>query len=348
MSPTSLGIAAAAALLLAILLLPPARRALARRRLATERRRVEDALKHLHHAEYEGRAGSVESVAGALGVSRERALGLLGRVEAAGLVRAEGSSFVLTEDGRAWALRVVRNHRLWERYLAERTGVHPGEWHARAERREHTLTEDESDRLSASLGHPRYDPHGDPIPAADGSLPPATGVPLGMLSPGAVATIVHVEDEPPRLYDRLVAAGLGPGTRVEVLGREDGALRIRASGREHTLEPVVVANVAVQPLHDAPREDDVETLDALGPGDRGRVVRVAAACQGPARQRLLDLGVVPGTVIEARYAGVAGDPVAYEIRGALIGLRRSQAAHVLVRRVAPEGAGPAADDGAAA
>ncbi|MBW3535898.1 MAG: metal-dependent transcriptional regulator [Gemmatimonadetes bacterium] len=198
--------------------------------------------------------------------------------------------------------------------------------------REHTLTPAESESLSASLGHPRYDPHGDPIPAADGSLPPASGVPLATLRPGAVATILHVEDEPAPLYERLVSAGLGPGTRVEVLAADGGAFRIRAAGRDHALEPVVVANVSVQPLTEAPREADVETLDALRPGERGRVVRIAAACQGPARQRLLDLGVVPGTVIEARYAGMSGDPVAYEIRGALIGLRRSQAATVLVRR----------------
>lgn len=326
------GAVAAILLLAALLLLPRIRRGLARRRLSVERRRLEDALKHLHHAEYEGRSGSVESVAGALGVSREKALELMAVVEAAGLSRASGSSFELTGDGRAYALRVVRNHRLWERYLAERTGVHPAEWHARAERREHTLTEAESERLSASLGHPRYDPHGDPIPTSDGSLPPASGIPLATLRPGDVGTILHVEDEPARLYDRLVAAGLAPGTRVEVLPREGSAFRVRAAGRDHELEPVVVANVSVQPLVGAPQEEDVETLDALRPGERGRVVRIAAACQGPARQRLLDLGVVPGTVIEARYAGMTGDPVAYEIRGALIGLRRSQASTVLIRR----------------
>ncbi|MBW3535631.1 MAG: hypothetical protein KY453_10535, partial [Gemmatimonadetes bacterium] len=78
-------LAAATLLLLGLLLLPRVRRGLARRRLIVERRRLEDALKHLHHAEYDGRTGSVESVAGALGVSRERALELMGVVEAAGL-----------------------------------------------------------------------------------------------------------------------------------------------------------------------------------------------------------------------------------------------------------------------
>ncbi len=314
-------------------------RSVGARRLAAERTRLEDALKHLHHSEYEGRPASVDSLAGALQLSRERALTLVARLEAAQLGRIAGNGVELTPEGRAYALRVVRNHRLWERYLAERTGVHPAEWHARAERREHTLTRDESERLSASLGHPRYDPHGDPIPAADGSLPPAAGVPLASLSPGDVATIVHVEDEPRRLYDRLVDAGLGAGTRVEILPGGGGAVRLRAAGREHLLEPVTAASVAVQPLADTPREEDVETLDQVRPGESARVVRIAAACQGPQRQRLLDLGLVPGTEVASRYASAAGDPVAYDIRGALIGLRRSQARQVLVRRAGTPVAG---------
>ncbi len=79
----------------------------------------------------------------------------------------------------------------------------------------------------------------------------------------------------------------------------------------------------------------VETLAGLRPGESARVVRIAASCRGPQRRRLLDLGVVPGTRITAVLQSAWGDPVAYEIRGALIALRREQAEGIEVRRESP-------------
>jgi DtxR family Mn-dependent transcriptional regulator len=76
----------------------------------------------------------------------------------------------------------------------------------------------------------------------------------------------------------------------------------------------------------------VETLAALRQGESAEVVRITAACQGAHRRRLLDLGVVPGTLITARLRSASGDPVGYEIWGALIALRREQAERILVRR----------------
>ncbi len=84
---------------------------------------------------------------------------------------AEG--FVLTDQGREYALHIVRTHRLLERYLADRTGVLPEDWHGEAERREHKLSPEDRESLAARLGHPLYDPHGDPIPTAAGELPAA-------------------------------------------------------------------------------------------------------------------------------------------------------------------------------
>lgn len=320
---------------LAALLLWPRRglwaRYLGRRSL--ERTRMEDALKHLYNGEYAGRAGSVEGLAGVLELSRARVVRLLAGMEAAALVRWSVRGVELTDSGRLYALEVLRSHRLWERYLADRTGLAPSEWHAEAERREHTLTPAEADRLSASLGHPRYDPHGDPIPGPDGRMPPVVGEALTVLSVGDSAVVVHLEDEPAEVYEALAGAGLGPGTRLEVLDGEAGMVRIRAAGREHTLESVVASSIEVSRLPAGGQGDvGVETLAALRQGESAEVVRIAAACQGAHRRRLLDLGVVPGTVITARLRSASGDPVGYEIRGALIALRREQAERILVRR----------------
>jgi DtxR family Mn-dependent transcriptional regulator len=305
----------------------------------TERVRIEDALKHVYHCEEVGRACTVESLAGVLGVSRHAAARVFARMVERGLGRWVGEGLGLTEAGRAYAVHVVRSHRLWERYLADRTGVHPTEWHDEADAREHTMSPAEAAELSARLGHPRYDPHGDPIPGVDGAAASVGGVPLTELAAGEQGVIVHLEDEPREVFDRLVRAGLGPWMRVEVLGSAEGGVRIRTGGREHELEGMVARSVAVERLPEgAERDAGVETLAALRPGESARVVRISAACQGPQRRRLLDLGVVPGTRITAVLRSASGDPVAYEIRGALIALRREQAEWILVRREAPEDA----------
>src|SRR5690606_14944349 len=149
------------------------------------------------------------------------------------------------------------------------------------------------------------------------------GAGVERLAAGEQGVIVHLEDEPREVFDRLVRAGLGPWMRVEVLGSAEGGVRVRTGGREHELEGMVARSVAVERLPEgAERDAGVETLAALRPGESARVVRISAACQGPQRRRLLDLGVVPGTRITAVLRSASGDPVAYEIRGALIALRR--------------------------
>jgi len=296
----------------------------------TERVRFEDGLKHLYHAEYDGHPATVDELAGALGLSRLGAVRLAARLESLGFVRTEGTAgeprLALTAEGRAYAIRVVRTHRLWERYLADRTGVSASEWHERAEVKEHELTAEDVDRLSARMGHPRFDPHGDPIPTAEGKLPPPEGIALTALPPGQAAAIVHLEDEPTEVFHRLVADGLSPGMRVHVLEAGAEEVRFKADGKEHTLPPVVAANITVMPLADAEvTERPHRSLADLSVGETGVVSGISVACQGLQRRRLLDLGVVPGTRIQARMRSPLGDPVAYDVRGALVALRRRQA-----------------------
>jgi DtxR family Mn-dependent transcriptional regulator len=144
----------------------------------TERVLLEDALKHVYTCESIGRVCSLESVAGQLEVSTGKAAALLARLAESDLVRSTETGPQLTDLGRESALRLVRTHRLWERYLADRTGVPAGEWHAEAERMEHTLSPEQADALASRLGHPAWDPHGDPIPTPGGHLPEVERVTL--------------------------------------------------------------------------------------------------------------------------------------------------------------------------
>ena len=84
---------------------------------ATERVRIEDALKHLYDCEYRRQPCTSQSLSGAMGLRESRSAELLDRLQQLELVSADGAEFHLTDEGRAYALRVIRIHRLWERYL---------------------------------------------------------------------------------------------------------------------------------------------------------------------------------------------------------------------------------------
>jgi DtxR family Mn-dependent transcriptional regulator len=300
---------------------------------STHRIRLEDALKHLYKGEYAGRDCSVESVAGAVGVSKTKALNLLAQLEEMNLAVSSGEGFHLTDEGREYALHIVRTHRLLERYLADRTGIHPADWHQEAERREHAFSPEDTDTLAARLGHPLYDPHGDPIPTATGELPPLTGLPLTALSEGEVASIVHLGDEPREIFEALTEVGLTPQMLVRVVSADAGGISFEANGREHRLPPVVARNITVEPLPGAEVEaKERESLAQLQQGQGARVVGIHPALQGPQRRRLLDLGLVPGTEVKAEFESAGGDPMAFRIRGALIALRKEQAQWILVDR----------------
>jgi len=299
-----------------------------------ERVLVEDALKHLHDSEERRVSCTRQSTAGALGVGNDAAAALLSRLGGMGLVEVAEDRFTLTPAGRTYALRVIRVHRLWERYLADETGLPETDWHASAEEAEHRLSATEAEALAARMGDPRYDPHGDPIPTAAGELPEPRGVPLTRLAAGAAATVVHIEDEPATAYARLVASGLHPGTVVRVAATTPGEILVEAEGRRHALPVVVAANVTVSPLPEGAAVPlPAATLASLAVGAHGRVVSLSPACRGLQRRRLMDLGVVPGTVIAVEMRSPAGDPTAYGIRGATVALRDDQARLIFVERV---------------
>jgi len=339
-SPASALLIASSLLLLAGLLFWPGGGLVVRwwtRVRKTERVLLEDALKQLYDEEYLGRLGSLNGLAGALGISRNRAADLVGRLEALELIVHEEAGMRLTAEGRSNALRVIRIHRLWERYLAEHSGLDQTEWHERAERLEHRTSEAETDAMARRMGDPRYDPHGDPIPTVTGEIVPRRGQPLADLRPGDRATIVHVEDEPAAVYAQLVAEGIEPLMTVRVLEVSGERIRVELDGDECVLAPVVARNVSVVPLAAPQAEAAVPAkLSGLSPGERGVVVSISRACHGAQRRRLLDLGLVPGTEVEAEMAAPSGDPMAYRIRGATIALRRDQADRVHIERRAEE------------
>jgi DtxR family Mn-dependent transcriptional regulator len=245
------------------------------------------------------------------------------------LITASGQSFTLTPEGERAALQVVRAHRLLERYFADEARLPLRDVHAAAERKEHSLSTDDVDRLSAALGHPTTDPHGDPIPTREGALAPAAGTPATSWPIGTIGRIVHLEDEPEISFAQIVAEGLRVGQTVRVVGSTPERLVLTDGECEFRLAPAVAANVF---LGTAPAwPERVLRLSDLKHDERAEVVGLDEACQGFSRRRLMDLGFTAGATIRPALRTFARDPRAYEVRGTLIALRNDQASQVLVR-----------------
>jgi DtxR family Mn-dependent transcriptional regulator len=293
----------------------------------------EDALKHMQKRALGGRRPSLRSIAGSLGITIDQAAEVVADLEKRRLVDVAEEGFELTPEGESVALQVIRAHRLWERFLAEETGYHEGEWHRQAEEQEHALSPEELEALTRSLGNPSHDPHGDPIPTAEGDIAPHRGISLNDLALNTPAQIVHIPDEPKMVAAQIQAEGLLPGMVLRVSDRSPLRLIFWINGEEHLLAPMVAANIAVVPLPEERHEPAPtgEPLWSLNTGEKGEVVMLSPRCRGPERRRLMDLGILPGTVIEADLRSPSGDPTAYRIRDALIALRKEQAEWIRIK-----------------
>jgi DtxR family Mn-dependent transcriptional regulator len=305
-----------------------------RSRQLTKRVLLEDALKHLHRYHRYDRLPTVDSLAGALNVGSNEAVQILSELEARELVEIDGESFQLTSEGHEYALQVIRAHRLWERYLADKTGYSQSDWHDRADLAEHTLSSAEADSLAAELGNPTHDPHGDPIPTGTGRMVLHGGSPLTTMPLDTPVNIVHLEDEPEAIYAQLAAEGLELGMELRLLEISPKRVRFQANGSEHILAPIVAANISTIPIKDSviTRTTRRQKLSSLAAGESGQVSDIARSCRGSERRRFLDLGILPGTLITAEFISPSGDPTAYRIREALIALRHEQAEHIFIRR----------------
>jgi len=129
----------------------------------------------------------------------------------------------LTPDGERHALAMVRRHRLVETFLVEMLGYGWDEVHDEAEVLEHAVSDRMLDRIDAKLGHPTRDPHGDPIPAADGRVPTPPARPLSDCRDGDAGTVARISDADPEMLRYFDAVGISLDSRLRVLARRDFA-----------------------------------------------------------------------------------------------------------------------------
>jgi DtxR family Mn-dependent transcriptional regulator len=156
----------------------------------------------------------------------------------------------LTDRGRRIALEVIRHHRLIEMYLAEALGYSWDEVHEEADRLEHVISEQFEARIAAVLGNPNHDPHGDPIPALDGTLPAVRNViSLAEIRLNTPGTICQITDQTPDMLRYLAALGLIPGALVPVQSRDpfEGPLHLTIEETPAVISHQVAARVLLAP-----------------------------------------------------------------------------------------------------
>ncbi len=153
----------------------------------------------------------------------------------------------LTAAGEALALRILRRHRLIELFLANTLGLSWDEVHEEAEHMEHAVSDRLVDRIDACLGFPEVDPHGDPIPKADGSLRKLTGRSLASCGDGDAFRLARVRDQSAEFLRYLSENGLSLGARGHVISNSDeaGVVTIAVAGGETTLAHDAAAKIVV-------------------------------------------------------------------------------------------------------
>lgn len=294
---------------------------------------IEDILKHLYHNEISGKKVTVNNLTRSLKFRDNLIIDMIKKMSINELIELDGEVLLLTNSGRDYALKIIRVHRLWEKYLAEKTGFDKLEWHDRAEEMEHKLSHEETNILATQLGHPMYDPHGDPIPTRQGKVAEVKGVSLATLPVNTVGRITHIEDEPDVIYKQILAENIHIGSQIRVVENNTQRIVFYAEGEEFKLAPVVASNLTVEVFEkENIIEQDLVRLSSLKEEETARVLGISKECRGEARRRLLDLGFVKGTPISIDLISPLKNPKAYLIKGTSIALRDNQASKILIQK----------------
>jgi DtxR family transcriptional regulator, Mn-dependent transcriptional regulator len=184
-------------------------------------RSVEDYLKAIYQLSPEGRPASTSDIANLLALSAPSVTGMVKRLSEHGLLEHVPYKGVqLTKEGRRAALRMVRRHRLIEAYLVEFLGYSWDTVHEEAERLEHAVSDTMIERMAGALGNPTVDPHGDPIPTADGEVQELACIALSDVPIGETVEISRVQESQPERLRYIASLGLRPGVHVTVVNRQ--------------------------------------------------------------------------------------------------------------------------------
>lgn len=290
----------------------------------------EDALKYIYEQNTMGSQATLSGLKGSLGISQAAVRKIVTDLEKSNLIHLTSAGIELTDQGKSVVLEIIRAHRIWETYLSAETELPFHKVHQYADQKEHDLKREQIEALDAHLGFPRFDPHGDPIPTGDGNIELLKAQSLNDWPEDKEGQIVHIEDEPLSIARKLFNLGLRVNDLITVLKKSPGQLQVSHKGKEFKLDSVSAANIQVKsPEKWQPPAGP--TLVDLATGQEAIIKSISPQIRGLARRRLLDLGFTPGTKVKKILVSSFGnDPMAFEVRGAKIALRKEQAANIFV------------------
>lgn len=303
-------------------------------KISNKKVQLEDALKHIFDYEYHKLKPTLNSIAGNLRISTDSASHIVSKLKKLNLIEINDQGILLTESGKQYALRIIRVHRLWESYLADEIGTKELDWHEQAELIEHFMTPAEADLLSAKIGNPKFDPHGDPIPTNDGILPEKKGISLNEIKAGDTVKILHIEDEPKSIYMNLIDEKLYPGKVIKLLSKSNKKLIIISDGIEKNITPLIASNIHVELVEQKEFIEELhKDLLSLKTGEEGEILQILPECRGQQRRRLLDFGIVPGAKISVLMKSPLNDPIAFVVKDTIVALRKDHAKQVILKNV---------------
>lgn len=195
--------------------------------------------------ETNGEVVATSALAQVMGVHAPSVTDMLKRMAGKKLVTYQKSKgFKLTEKGKQVAVSIIRNHRLWEVFLVDKLGFRWDEVHDLAEQLEHIHSEALVNKLDAYLGYPKADPHGDPIPDANGVLPKSKSVLLSTLKDGDKGTFTGVTDHSAAFLNYLDKAGMSLGDSIKIRSIEeyDQTFTLQLKGKKEVVVSFKVAN----------------------------------------------------------------------------------------------------------
>ncbi len=202
--------------------------------------------------ERERKSASTNAIAREIQTSAASVTDMIKRLADKELVNYEKYRGVtLTDLGRSLATDLVRRHRLWETFLVDKLGFKWNEVHDLAEELEHIDSNELVRRLDTFLNHPRFDPHGDPIPSEEGKFTLRSQLPLNSLQPGETGEVVGVREHGDAFLKHLEDLGIVLGNRVRVdeINDFDGLLKVAIGEHRHTISEKVAGNVYVKRTH---------------------------------------------------------------------------------------------------
>lgn len=214
---------------------------------------IQDYLKRIYELTRDGGMATTSELADLMSISPASVTNMLQKLSATDppyLIYIKHQGVRLTVEGKRTALKILRRHRLLEEFLVAKLGYSWDEVHPEAEVLEHAMSPLLEERMDAVLGHPEFDPHGDPIPDSNLDIPTIKQMSLNSLEIGQGGQILRVPHEDPQVLRYLGKCGMRPGVVIKLISRTpyDQTMRllIAETGEEVVIGPTLGEQITVR------------------------------------------------------------------------------------------------------